>query len=108
ESIEMFNRLWSRRVARGGPIGVIVSDGWDRGDPELLRTEMARFHRSMHRTVWLNPLAARPGYSPETQGMKAVLPFIDDFLPAASLHDLTDVIRLLESVPAHRGERRAG
>ena len=74
----------------------------------LLGREMARFHRSMHRTVWLNPLAARPGYAPETQGMKAVLPYVDDFLPAASLHDLTDVIRLLESVPALRGERRAG
>jgi uncharacterized protein with von Willebrand factor type A (vWA) domain len=93
-------------VARGGPIGVIVSDGWDRGDPAVLSTEMARFHRSVYRTIWLNPLAARPGYSPETQGMKAVLPYVDDFLPAASLHDLTDVIRLLESVPPRRGEVR--
>jgi uncharacterized protein with von Willebrand factor type A (vWA) domain len=108
ESIETFNKQWSRRVARGGPIGVIVSDGWDRGDSTLLGAEMARFHRTMHRTVWLNPLASRPGYAPETQGMKAVLPHVDDFLPAASLRDLGDVIRLLESVPAQRGERRAG
>lgn len=106
ESLATFNREWSRRVARGGPIGVIVSDGWDRGDPELLSAEMARFHRSVYRTIWLNPLAARPGYAPETQGMKAVLPYVDDFLPAASLRDLTDVIRLLESVPARRGEVR--
>ena len=59
ETLETFNRVWSRRVARGGPIGVIVSDGWDRGDPDLLRDEMARFNRSVHRVVWLNPLAGR-------------------------------------------------
>lgn len=102
ESIEAFNRDWSRRVGRGGPIAVIISDGWDRGDPDLLRREMARLKRSVHRVVWLNPLAGRAGFSPETRGMKTALPFVDDFLPAANLKDLASVVDLLESVPAHR------
>ena len=99
EALQTFNQEWSRRVARGGPIGIIVSDGWDRGDPDLLDREMARFSRSVHRTVWLNPLAGREGYAPETRGLKAALPYVDDFLPAARLADLTDVVRLLESMP---------
>ena len=109
EALETYNRLWSRRVARGGPIGMIISDGWDRGDPHLLAREMARFARSVHRTVWLNPLAGRAGYSPETRGLRSALPYVDDFLASASLSDLTGVVRLLESMPAHPGSagRRA-
>jgi uncharacterized protein with von Willebrand factor type A (vWA) domain len=101
EAIAVFNRHWSRRVSRGGPIVVIVSDGWDCGEPDLLATEMARLRRSVHRIVWLNPLAGRKGFSPETRGMQAALPHIDDFLPAANLTDLTAVVNLLESLPMH-------
>jgi uncharacterized protein len=104
EALQTFNVEWSRRVGRGGPVALIVSDGWDRGDPELLREEMARFARSVHRVVWLNPLAGREGYAPETRGMRTVLPYIDDLLPAANLTHLADVIRLLESLPARRRE----
>lgn len=100
EALAAYNREWSRRAARGGPIGMIISDGWDRGDPGLLSREMARFSRSVHRTIWLNPLAGRAGYAPETRGLKAALPYVDDFLPAARLVDLAGVIRLLESIPA--------
>ncbi len=102
EAIRTFNVEWSRRVGRGSPIALIVSDGWDRGDPGLLASEMARLHRSVHRVVWLNPLAGRPGYAPETRGMRAALPHVDDFLPAANLTDLATLIELLESVPARR------
>jgi len=102
ESLETFNQQWSRRVVRGGPIGLIISDGWDRGDPNLLRDQMAAFARSVHRVIWLNPLAGREGFSPETRGMRAALPFVDDFLPAANLTDLRDVVRLLEKVPSSR------
>ncbi len=102
ESLHAFNWEWSRRVARGGPIAVVVSDGWDRGDPGLLHDEMARFARSVHRVVWLNPLAGRDGFRPETRGMRTVLPFVDHFLSAANLVDLREVVRLLESVPARR------
>jgi uncharacterized protein with von Willebrand factor type A (vWA) domain len=100
ESLQRFNQDWSRRVTGGGPVALLISDGWDTGDPELLEREMARFARSVHRVVWLNPLAGRTGYRPETRGMVAVLPYIDDFLPAASILDLRHVVQLLESVPS--------
>ena len=102
EALHDFNANWSRRVTRGGAIGLIISDGWDTGDPALLSAEMARFARSVHRVVWLNPLSGRAHYSPETRGMQAALPFIDDMLSAANILDLREVVRLLESVPARR------
>jgi len=102
ESLATFNRDWSRRVTRGGAVALIISDGWDTGDPELLAAEMARFARSVHRVVWLNPLAGRPGFAPETVGMKAVLPYVDDFLAAGNLTDLRSVVDLLETVPSDR------
>lgn len=102
EAIGCFNREWSRRVAAGGPIAVIVSDGWDRGEPGLLAAEMARLARSVHRVIWLNPLASRPGFAPETRGMRAALPYIDDFLAAGRFTDLASVVALLESVPERR------
>lgn len=100
EAVGTFNREWSRRVTRGGPLVIFVSDGWDRGEPSVLAGEMARLRRTVHRIIWLNPLAGRPGYAPETRGMQAALPYIDDFLPAANLNDLRAVVQLLESVPA--------
>jgi uncharacterized protein with von Willebrand factor type A (vWA) domain len=100
EALGGFNRDWSRRMARGGAVGLIISDGWDTGDPALLDVEMARFARSVHRVVWLNPLASRAGYVPEARGMRTVLPYIDDFLAASSLLDLREVVRLLESLPS--------
>ncbi len=101
DSISTFNRLWSRRVGRGGPIAVIISDGWDRGDPKMLAEEMARLHRSVHRVVWLNPLAGRGGYAPKTRGIRAALPYIDDFLPVTNFSNLEVVVAVLESVSAH-------
>ena len=82
-------------------MAIVISDGWDRGEPQLLSTEMARLHRTVYRTVWLNPLAGREGYAPETQGMRAALPHVDDFLAAGTLRDLRTLVRLLESVRAH-------
>ena len=102
DSIGTFNREWSRRVCRGGPIVLIISDGWERGDPKVLAEEMARLKRSVHRVIWLNPIAGRANYVPATRGMKAVLPHVDDFLPAANLSDLMTVVKLLESIPVHR------
>jgi uncharacterized protein with von Willebrand factor type A (vWA) domain len=104
EALRDLNWQWSRRVARGGPIAIIISDGWDRGDPDLLADEMARLARSVHRVVWLNPLAGRDGFAPETRGMRTVLPYVDHFLAAANVVDLATVVRLLESVPARRRE----
>ncbi|MCH7670154.1 MAG: VWA domain-containing protein [Acidobacteria bacterium] len=102
EAFERFNLDWSRRLARGGAIALIMSDGWDTGDPDLLEEQMARFSRSVHRVVWLNPLASRPGFAPEARGMRTVLPYVDDFLAASSVMDLRGVVRLLESLPLRR------
>lgn len=98
EALQTWNKKWSRRLARGRPVALILSDGWDCGDPELLASEMDRLARSVHRVIWLNPLAARVEYRPATRGMKAVLPYIDRLVPAASVTDLAGVVRLLQSI----------
>ncbi len=98
DALAEWNRLWSRRLSRGGPIAMILSDGWDCGDPDVLGREMGRLSRTVHRVIWLNPLAARADYRPATRGMQAVLPHIDHLLPAASVVDLRDVVRLLDSL----------
>jgi uncharacterized protein with von Willebrand factor type A (vWA) domain len=98
EALSDWNRLWSRRLSRGGPIVLVLSDGWDCGDPGLLRMEIARLARSVHSVIWLNPLAARADYRPATRGMQAILPHVDHLLPAASVIDLRDVVRLLDTM----------
>ena len=95
EAIKSFNYRWARRVLRGGAVALIISDGWDRGEPELLAREMARLQRSCHRLIWLNPLLGSPDYQPLTRGMQAALPYIDDFLPAHNLHSLQELARHL-------------
>lgn len=88
ESIKAFNWEWGRRVLGRGAIVLLISDGWDRGDPELLARETARLQRTSHRLLWLNPLLGMPGYQPLTRGMQAALPFVDDFLPVHNLRSL--------------------
>jgi uncharacterized protein with von Willebrand factor type A (vWA) domain len=102
EALAEWNRRWSRRLARGGPVVMILSDGWDCGDSGVLATEMARLARSVHQVIWLNPLAARASYQPLTRGMQAVLPHVDQLLPAASVDDFRGVIRVLDSVAGAR------
>jgi uncharacterized protein with von Willebrand factor type A (vWA) domain len=91
------NRVHGRRVGRGAVV-VILSDGWDRGDPAELDTEMARLRRSAHRLVWLNPLAAHPDFEPLTRGMRAAVPHTDELLPGNSLASLEELAELLEEV----------
>lgn len=102
EALQTFNYTWSRRVTRGGPVCIVISDGWDCGDPRLLSREMGRLARSVHRVVWLTPRGGQAGYQPATRGMQAALPHVDDLLPAGSLDDMADLVRLLESIPARR------
>lgn len=102
EALAEWNRLWSRRLARGGPVVMILSDGWDCGDPGLLAGEMARLARSVHQVIWLNPLAGRDSYEPLTRGMQAVMPHIDQLLPAASVNDFRGVVKVLDSVAGAR------
>jgi uncharacterized protein with von Willebrand factor type A (vWA) domain len=91
------NRVHGRRVGRGAVI-VVLSDGWDRGDPELLDAEMARLRRSAHRLVWLNPLAAHPDFEPLTRGMRAAVPHTDELLAGNSLASLEQLARILEEI----------
>lgn len=102
ESLKSFNFEWGRRVLGRGAVVLIISDGWDRGDVELLRREMARLERSCHRLIWLNPLLGAPDYEPLTRGIQAALPHIHDFLPVhnlASLEDLANRLADLDSRP---------
>jgi uncharacterized protein len=91
------NRDHGRRVGRGAVV-VILSDGWDRGDPEVLGVEIARLRRSAHRLVWLNPLAAHPEFSPLTRGMRAAIPHTDELLAGNSLASLEQLAFILEEI----------
>ena len=82
----------------GGAIVLLISDGWDRGDPEVLAEEMDRLRRSCHRLVWLNPLLGSPEYEPLTRGMQAALPHVDNFLPVHNLKSLEDLAQHLEKL----------
>jgi uncharacterized protein with von Willebrand factor type A (vWA) domain len=95
ESLRTFNQLWSRRVVSGGPVVLIVSDGWDTGDPSLLAAEMRRLRRSVHRVIWLNPLAGHEGFTPEALGMAAALPFLDELVAGGTARNLEELIDLL-------------
>ena len=105
-TIREFNVKWSRRVMSRGPVVLIISDGWDRGDPSLLSKEMARLQRSCHRLIWLNPLLGNARYQPLTQGMQAALPYIDDFLPVHNLLSVEQLGQTLATVGASKRERK--
>jgi len=95
EAIATLNRVHGRRLGRGAVV-VVLSDGWDRGDPDELAAEMAHLRRSSHRLIWLNPLKAHAGYEPLTRGMQAALPHIDRFLAGESLASLEELAGILE------------
>jgi uncharacterized protein with von Willebrand factor type A (vWA) domain len=110
ESFREFNLRWSRRTLRSSAVVIIVSDGWDRGDPAVVAVETARLRRSCHRLVWLNPLAGTPGYQPLAAGMRAALPYVDDFLPAgtvASLERLGEILAGRRARDVVRGSEAA-
>lgn len=98
DAIKLFNFRWARRVLSSSAIVILISDGWDRGDPELLAQEMGRLQRSCHRLVWLNPLLGSPRYEPLTRGMQAALPYVDDFLPVHNLASLEELALHLEKI----------
>ena len=80
-----FNDQWGVRGMARGAIVVVLSDGWDRGDPDVLAEQMRRLQRVSHRTIWVNPLKVTPGYAPLARGMAAAMPFIDRFVEGHSL-----------------------
>jgi uncharacterized protein with von Willebrand factor type A (vWA) domain len=95
DALAALNREHGRRLGRGA-IVVLLSDGWDRGDPEQLGAEMARLARCAHTLIWLNPLKAHPGYEPLTRGMQTALPHVDHFLSGNSLASLAHLADLME------------
>ena len=95
QAVAEFNRRWARRVLGHGAVVILVSDGWDRGDPALLATELSRLRRMSHRLIWLNPLLGSDGYEPVTRGMAAALPHTDDFLAAHNVQALDELGELL-------------
>jgi uncharacterized protein with von Willebrand factor type A (vWA) domain len=97
DALGVLNRVHGRRIGRGS-IVVVLSDGWDRGDPDLLAAEMGRLRRTAHRLIWLNPLAADPDFAPLTRGMQAALPHTDHLLAGNSIASLEALADLLETV----------
>jgi uncharacterized protein with von Willebrand factor type A (vWA) domain len=94
-SLAEFNARWGIKGMARGAVVVILSDGWDRGDPAVIGAEMARLSRVARRVVWVNPLKASPGYAPLARGMAAALPFVDQFVEGhavSSLERLADII----------------
>jgi hypothetical protein len=90
-ALRTFQQRWGRRSLHGGPVVLLISDGWDRGEPQVLRDEIARLQRSCHRLIWLNPLIGTVDFAPLTRGLQAALPFVDDFLPVRTLRDVRDL-----------------
>ncbi len=95
ESLKTMLDEWNQRAALRGSVAVLCSDGLERGEPELLRQQMARLRRLAHRVVWVNPLKGSPRYEPLARGMAAALPSIDVFLPGHNLESLEELGRIL-------------
>jgi uncharacterized protein with von Willebrand factor type A (vWA) domain len=102
ESLKAFNYTWGRRVLGRGAVVLMISDGWDRGEPELLAREMARLQRTCFRLIWLNPLLGSPEYEPLTRGIQAALPYVDDFLPVHNLASLEELANRLAGLDRQR------
>ena len=105
-ALRQFHQRWARRVLHQAPVVLLISDGWDRGDPNILREEVARLQRSCHRLIWLNPLIGTIDYAPLTRGLQAALPFVDDFLAARTLADLAELAVHLSAVASGAPSRR--
>jgi uncharacterized protein with von Willebrand factor type A (vWA) domain len=105
-SLKAFNDGWGRRGLARGALVIVVSDGWERGDPSLLRSQMAILHRAAHTVAWVNPLAGDPRYRPVARGMAAALPSVDVFLSGHSLRALADLVGALETLGGRHGATR--
>ena len=107
ESIAEFSRRWGRRGMARGAVVLILSDGWDTGDPAVLGREMARLRRVAHRIVWANPRTARAGFEPRARGVAAAWPHCDAVVSAHRLDALDDLVAALGADGGSRSEPRA-
>lgn len=95
DTLRDYNDEWGMRGMSRGAVVVILSDGWERGDPTVIADQMARLSRVAHKVVWVNPLKASPGYAPLARGMAAALPYIDDFVEGHNLNALDDLLEVI-------------
>ena len=103
ECLRTFNDQWGVRGMARGSIVVVLSDGWDRGDPVLLGEQMQRLQRVAYHVVWVNPLKVTPGYAPLARGMAAALPYVDDFVEGHSLSALEHLAAVIAREPGMGG-----
>lgn len=103
ESLHEFNYRWARRVLGRGAVVLMITDGWDRGDPEQLKKEMQHVQRQCFRFMWLNPLLGSETYEPLTRGAQAMLPYVDEFLPVHNLASLEHLMRVMQNLNGRRG-----
>ena len=97
-SLREFNEIYGRRALSRGAIVLIVSDGWEREDPDLVGREMAKLARAAYAVVWVNPLKGNPQYQPLAGGMRAALPYVDRFLPGHNLRSLEELAAVLAGI----------
>ncbi len=97
-SLKEFNDIYGKRALSRGAVVVIVSDGWERQDPELVGREMARLARAAYAVVWVNPLKGNPEYQPLAGGMRAALPYVDRFLSGHNLRSLEELAAVLAGI----------
>ena len=108
DALHEFNLRWSRRVLGRGAIVLLVTDGWERGDPKRLEEEASRLQRAAYRLIWIDPLSGTRDYSPDARGARALSGHADDHLAANTLDGLARIAELLGHVGRGRPVRRAG
>ena len=107
ETLKEFNRLWSRRVLGQGAVVLLITDGLEREDTDLLEAEMDRLHRSCRRLVWLNPLLRFEGFEARARGVRAMLPHVDELRPVHNLEAMADLVAALSGeAPRGAGDPR--
>jgi uncharacterized protein with von Willebrand factor type A (vWA) domain len=103
ESLDLFNKQWSRRVLGQGAVVLLITDGLDRQGAAGLAEATERLRKSCRRLVWLNPLLRFDGFQPRSQGIRAMLPHVDEFRP---VHNLASLRELVASLSDHHAPRR--
>lgn len=106
ETLHEFNRLWSRRVLGQGAVVLLITDGLERDDVELLGKEMERLHKSCRRLIWLNPLLRFDGFEARARGVRAMLPHVDEFRAVHTLAALSDLVQSLSATRSRASDPR--
>jgi uncharacterized protein with von Willebrand factor type A (vWA) domain len=105
-SLHAFNKRWARRVLAQGAIVLLITDGLERDPDKSLAFEMDRLHRSCRRLIWLNPLLRFDAFEPRAQGVRTMLPYVDEFRPIHNLESMTELCRALSAAGARAGNPR--